>query len=154
MKELEIGDGDLEPLYPSEGAAVNDQQAPLQTDPQASEEEEEEFQIDMFDPNMDEPDQPTNKRLNTAICQFISNQKLRDSIRSKKEKSNKKKNTQQKEIVKKHPKAVLQQAMQKEGWSAPRFEKLPNGGERNAQDHSIVFKYLLMSDSQSIEGTA
>lgn len=143
MKELEIGDGDLELLYPSEGAAVNDQQAPLQTEPQASEEEEEEFQIDMFDPNMDEPDQPTNKRLNTAYLSIISNQKLRDSIRSKKEKSNKKKNTQQKEIVKKHPKAVLQQAMQKEGWSAPRFEKLPNGGERNAQGPQYRFQIFI-----------
>lgn len=143
MKELEIDDGDLEPLYPSEGAAASDQQSPLQTEPQASEEEEEEFQIDMFDAGLDESDQPTIKKLNTAYLSIISNQRLRESIRNKKEKSNKKKNTQQKEIAKKHPKAVLQQAMQREGWSAPRFEKLPNGGERNVQGPQYRFQIFI-----------
>ena len=35
--------------------------------------------------------------------------------------------------ARKHPKALLQQLAQREGWGAPRFEKLPSGGDRNPQ---------------------
>lgn len=142
MKDLEISDGDLEPLYPSEDAVVNrQQQAPSQAE---SQEEEEEFQIDMFDTAMDEPDEPTTtQKPNTAYLSIISNQKLRESIRNKKEKKKNKTNAGVKQVVKKHPKAVLQQAMQKEGWSAPRFEKLPNGGERNIQGPQYRFQICI-----------
>lgn len=44
--------------------------------------------------------------------------------------------------ARKHPKALLQQLAQREGWGAPRFEKLPSGGERNPQG-GIRFQALI-----------
>ena len=63
---------------------------------------------------------------------ILSNINLRQADRKK---SKSKHTAGEPAVVKKQPKALLQQLLQKEGWGAPRFEKLPIGGECQANGH-------------------
>jgi ATP-dependent RNA helicase DHX29 len=82
----------------------------------------------------------SHKEVNAAYASIILNKSLRESINQKKKKV---KGNQSARIPRKHPKAILQQLVQKEGWGAPRFEKLPCGGEKNPSGPQFRFQALI-----------
>ncbi len=57
-------------------------------------------------------------------------------------------------VVLQQPKAALQQACQKYGWAAPRYEKLPPGGSRDAAEGGGDYRYSVTIDPGSAAGTA
>lgn len=73
---------------------------------------------------------------NESYLSILSNKNLRESVRKRKQG----KCSSKDEKARNHPKALLQQLVQKEGWGAPRFGKIEPGGNRNPQGPQIRFQ--------------
>lgn len=117
------------------------------------------FCVDMFE-QMEQMEPTVAKRINPAYASIVEH--LRDwrdgqpAAKGKGGNSNPNQGKKQVTPRQKHPKAVLQQAAQREGWGAPRFEKLPGGGKRGVGDphaDTIRFQALLEVKASSSKAT-
>ena len=97
-----------------------------------SSDDEPEPAFDMFGDDAPEVEEPKLHR-HMAYASIFLNSTLREAVRTRGKKGSKR--VDSKAPPKKHPKAILQQLVQKEGWGAPRFEKL------SQEKHGTEFKY-------------
>lgn len=102
--------------------------------------DEPEVAFDLF--GNDAPDHAEYKSiLNLAYASIILNKTLRESVRGTLRGPQKK---HVKAPLRKHPKSILQQLVNKQGWGAPRFQKL--------SQHENVYRFQVLVDVKSSKG--
>lgn len=164
MGELGIDDGELDGVEVDDGPECVDESPPSPSSPSSSSSSsssEDAFGLDMFDAvDASEPvAAPKVNPLYACVVKLLAEKRAvqapskaarNDRQRAKQTKQQTKQSQKQLE-ARKHPKALLQQLAQREGWGAPRFEKLSGGGERNPPA-DIRFQVLIDVKASSNKG--
>jgi len=96
--------------------------------------------FDLFGDDAPDHTEPTKIR-NFAYASIILNKTLRESVRGTMRGTQKK---QVKAPLKKHPKAILQQLVNKQGWGAPRFQKLSKDDD--------IYRFQVLVDVKQSKG--
>lgn len=155
MKELGIGDEDLEAFAPPDARAVqpkgpreeagmgsgDDGICKTGASLPSSDSDEHQDGFDLF--GDDAPEQPqSNTVSHMAYASIILNKRLREAVCRRGKGGSKGMHT--KATPRKHPKAILQQLVQKDGWGAPRFEKLSTGNEKS--NVGVQYRFQILVD--------
>jgi len=129
MQELELTDDDLMAVTQTERVKVDEFNLEEKGTVGDSEDDDLPMDFDLFESagdQEDEAEKPKPMAKSVAKLSILSNENLKNAVlgRKKKEKGP---SAKSKEALKKHPKALLQQLVQREGFGAPKFEKIMHG---------------------------